>query len=399
MTPAKAGQKNDFLATCAAALLMVCITATMLTYETIPAIQTVLSLFTAFMTFGILLITALLGPVKTIPLLVALGLVCLITVLLHISGESQQFQVLLRYTTSITGLFALHLAPIPDMRRYLAYLAMVVIGYAAYVALAGGDYTYAGTVRLLPVRAGITASALMISALTVLIALAPLKRSTKIIWIGVGLTLMGGYGVVTPMIMVAMFFGGWYFLRKGWSRVWLYGLGIVAVIGGIFFRNANSVRGADIDSLGAGAIGSGRVDAWIGRLQDFAERDIWTKLSGAGPYSDYQVSDIWHWEAKNAHSDMVTLLMEFGLIGFMFLFLAVAAIYRNGNKVQQLALIAMAFGAAASNSFLDRPLEAIGWGLALYACRYHSIIFIPVPERRKKRAPNELRLERAIQAP
>lgn len=368
--------KQDFLATTFAVLIMVGIVGATIS-DAAPTLGALSALLAAVSTAGIVTIASIQHPQRTAPLLVAVAALILLTLLAQLAGETQQFDVLLRYLTSIAVLFAVHLAPLPDLRRVFSVFGIAVIVYAAVVSLSGGAYGYAGTVRLQPFWSGVASSSLAVAGLTVVVALSPMKRLWKSIWVSLGFVLVAGYGVVTTMIMVAVFFGGWYFLRKGWSRVWLYLLAIASIVGGILYRDDNAAPGADIASLGFGAIGSGRFDAWLGRFQEFTERDTLTKLIGLGPYSDYQFSALWSWEAKNAHSDLVTLLMEFGLVGLGVLVAAGVFLYKRVTEVGQLALLAIAVGAAASNAFLDRPTVAAVWGIVLYTCAYYDVVRFP----------------------
>lgn len=392
---------SDVVATSCALLLMCAVALNTITYELLPSISSAASLVIAASTLGVFLVTALIHQERTGPVVVMALILLVSTMINHFLVEQQQFDVLFRYVTALTAIFALHLAPIPDVRRTFSFVGMGVIGYAAFVAATGGSYTYAGTPRFLPFWSGVASSSLLLAAFTILIALTPMRRSTKIFWVTLGLAVVIGYGVVTTTLMLALFFGGWWFLRKGWNRFWLYSLGVAAVVGGIIFRDNNSVAGSDIATLGVGAIGSGRVDAWLGRFQDFAERDFPTMLIGLGPYSDYQFSALWSWEAKNAHSDLVTILMEFGILGLGLVLFMGWLLYKRANAVEKLALIAILFGAAASNPLLDRPVVAAGWGVALYACRYHEVVLIP---RRKHLEQQQLssmhkrRLQKAFSA-
>lgn len=394
-------QDGDFVATTCAVLLVLFLAVNTITYEKISSVSSGAALLIAACTLGIVYVSALRGPKRTAPLVIMASVLVLLTTMNHFFVQEQQFDVMLRYVTSLAAIFGVHLAQVRDLRRIFSHISMLIIGYAAFIAATGGSYVYAGTPRLLPFWSGVASSSLLIAALTIVIALSPMKRLTKVFWVVAGLALVVGYGVVTTTLMIALFFGGWWFLRKGWNRLWLYSFGVAAVIGGIFFRDNNSVAGSDIESLGVGAIGSGRVDAWLGRFQDFAERDLPTMLVGLGPYSDYQFSALWDWEAKNAHSDLVTLLMEFGILGLGLVLLTSLVLYKRANEIEKLAFIAILFGAAASNPFLDRPVVAAGWGIALYVCHYHSVVRIPVHNRQKnKQLPSayERRLQKVSSA-
>jgi hypothetical protein len=376
--------RGDFVATTCAVLLVVFVASNAITFESAPSVSSLAALLIAATAFGVLCPTAVLRPSKSLPLVLMITAIFALTALNHFFVESQRLDVMLRYATSIVALFGMWIAHLPDLRRIFSFIGMAVVGYAGFYAATGGPYIYAGTPRLIPFWSGVSSSSLIVAAFTIVIALTPLPKLVKAFWVVLGLVLVVGYGVVTTVLMIALFFGGWWFLRKGWNRFWLYSLGAAGVVGGIIFRDKNSVAGADIASLGVGAVGSGRVDAWLQRFQEFAERDFPSIMIGLGPYSDYQVTGLWDWEEKNAHSDLVTLLMEYGLLGLCVVLIGAFFYYKQGNQVEKLAFIAVAFGAAASNPLLDRPVIAAGWGVVLYACSYHAVVRIPRKERAKK---------------
>lgn len=369
----KATPKNDFMGTALTVALVLVMAVYTTSYEQVPTLRNTLAMLMAGLALLLAYFAALLDFRRALPLLVTLFTVIALTVSLQWAGLPQEFNVLLRYLTAIAGLFATHMIRSSNLTRYMAFASMGVIAYAAYIAATGGEFAYAGTVRTTPFWSGPTNSSCLVAALIVVVSLSPVKRYLRLLSVGVGITVLGGYGVVTPMLMVALFFAGWYFLHRGWNRMWLFILGAVAVLAGVLFRNANSVQGADIQSLGLGAVGSGRLDSWLGRFADFADRDVASMMLGFGPFSDYQVSELWFWEEKNAHSDLVTVLMEFGLVGFTaFLVLGVVT-YRRSSDLGQIAMLAIALGAMASNTFIDRPSVAVGWGFVLYACGYVEV--------------------------
>lgn len=368
---AKTASGNDWIGAALTLALVTCLAVYTTSYEHAPALRSTLASIIALLSLGLAYIAALGNFMKALPLLIALLVITAITVALQWAQLPQDFNVLLRYLTAVAGIFAMHMVRLPDLTRYIAFVSMFVIAYAGFISATGGPFLYAGTVRTFPFWAGLANSSFLVAALIIVIALASIRRAFKIPLVVSGLVILAGYGAVTAMLMVAVFFAGWYFLYRGWKRIWLLTFGALTTIGGVLFRNANSAAGADIDSLGVGAVGSGRLDSWYGRLVEFADRDFATMLLGQGPYSDYQISDLWYWAEKNAHSDLITILMEFGLFGFAAILWLGLATYRRASGLAQVALLAITVGAVASNTFIDRPAVAVSWGLVLYACAFH----------------------------
>jgi len=105
--------------------------------------------------------------------------------------------------------------------------------------------------------------------------------------------------------------------------------------------------------------GSGRLGTWAERLQTFSARDVVTKLIGTGPYSDIQISSVWWWSAKNAHNDLLTLLMEFGLFGVVVYVIIVRGLLTKFKGESFGLVLAFMFGSLTSNAFLSRPIITI----------------------------------------
>lgn len=373
-TATEAAPKNDAMGTILTVALVLVVAVYTTSYEQVPELRSILATSLAGLSLGLAYTAALANFRRAMPLLLALLMVTIITATLQWAEIPQDYNVLLRYLTALAGIFAMHMIRIPNLTRFMAYVSMAVIAHAGYITATGGNFFYAGTVRTWPFWSGLANSSFFVAAMLIVISLSPVRRFFKVAWVGAGMVVLAGYGAVTAMLMVALFYAGWYFLYRGWKRTWLFIIGAIAVVVGVLFRNANSAAGADIESLGVGAVGSGRLDSWLGRLVDFADRDVATMLLGEGPYSDYQLSDLWYWAEKNAHSDLVTILMEFGLIGFIALVALGVSSYKRSNPLGHVAILAIGLGAMASNTFIDRPAVAIAWGMVLYACGYHEVM-------------------------
>jgi hypothetical protein len=119
-----------------------------------------------------------------------------------------------------------------------------------------------------------------------------------------------------------------------------------------------------INSAGqANQIGSGRLATWQGRISELPQRGLAKNVIGTGSYSDFQVNSVWWWDAKNAHSDLITMIMEFGFMGVVaLLFFCRSFLSRCPNRGRGIPIGFFA-GCIMSNAFLDRPYIAI-WVLA-----------------------------------
>lgn len=347
-----------------AKVLITVVALYVITYEPVAALRGPLSFTIAGLALAMLAFSAITMHVDGFLFALALFVLVVISVVLDAFYANQNFGALTRYVTSLSGLFAFALLPLQDIRKYAAWTAVAVISTAAVAAAIYGSTIYAGTVRFTPFWTGIHSSALLVSAMTVVVWLSPCSKQFRIVWSAIGVVLVAGYGVITAILMLALFFSGKWFVDHGWRRIWLFVAGIGFIVVGIFVRDSTSQRG--IQALGIEAVGSGRLGSWLTRLNEFSARDISLQILGTGPYSDFQITELWWWDAKNAHSDIVTLLMEFGALGLVAISAFSFRMYRKWPPAAQIVLLSVALGAASSNALLDRPSVGIAWGLALY---------------------------------
>jgi hypothetical protein len=108
----------------------------------------------------------------------------------------------------------------------------------------------------------------------------------------------------------------------------------------------------------ADALASGRLANYAQRLSLLGERSLAALLVGTGPGTDLLRTDIWWWDEKDSHSDLLRLLWEGGIVGL----LAVLAFWglvllREGRALLPLVL-ALLVSSAISNAFLTRPNAA-----------------------------------------
>lgn len=364
--------KRDALATFLLQALVVTSTLYVITYEPLPSGRTALGGLTTALTLALVYICVIAPPHRGAPTAALITTLLILTGLLASSGQTQDWEALLRYIVALSGIFAVVAAPVGDARTLVALGAATVIGAACAISLSSGFEIYAGTLRLAPFMANLHGSAITIAGAAIVIWVAPWRFRSKAIWGGVAFALVGAYSVVTAALMLALFIAGWFVESRGWKRIYLYVAGAILIAAGLIFRNENSIAGNTVDDLGADALGSGRLSAWSERIGEFFQRDVPTMLSGGGPYSDYQITEIWWWAAKNAHSDVITILMEFGLIGLTLFALTVVFSYRRAGPYGQLVVVAIVFGMASSNTLLDRPSAALMWGFALYAASVYT---------------------------
>ncbi|WP_158279232.1 O-antigen ligase family protein [Kocuria rosea] len=282
----------------------------------------------------------------------------------------QHYDALVRYVISLLALTALLTNRLPDYRSLFAGAALIILAYATYTAIFGPATVYAGTQRFTPFYGGETAvhsSALTVMAMTIVIWFAPWKRWLRLSALALGIVLVAGYGTATEMIMWAIMVSGWWIYYRKKHPAWLLGVALIVFPASLLYRERNSVAEATIGVKGIDAAGSGRMGSWLERGQIYLQYDWANKLIGTGPYSDYRITDIWWWEPKSAHSDWVTMVMEYGLVGVVLLCIYLFSLARQVSTPGKYCVLALTVGMLLTNSILDRPAIAAFWGIAIYS--------------------------------
>lgn len=331
-----------------------------------PALSGLLALFVIFS----LLVGSLLKLGRVSSIIILIGYLLFMGFAMIWVGTPQDLDALFRYIISLTALLVFTQLPMGDLRGALSLMASVILFYALIVAVTAPSISVAGVARVgafVGGDEGFHSSAIVVSALAIIIWTSPWRLPAKIAGVTVAAALLIGYGGATEMLMLGVFGILWVSRRRRWPPSVKVGLCIIMILGSILYRDENSVAGGTISQLGAGALGSGRLDAWNERLHVFLSEDLLFKLVGGGAYSDYRVTPLWWWEEKSAHSDLVTLTMEFGLIGLALFLFCLVAIRRTLSDVGLMALTAAFAGMLLSNTLLDRPGLAVFWGFAVYS--------------------------------
>ena len=187
-------------------------------------------------------------------------------------------------------------------------------------------------------------------------------------FLGLAAFLLIGMRVATPIFML-LNYGLLHTLLtrklRGGVKVLLWFGMISSIVFVLIWHEAlqEQVRGGAADSVEN--LGSGRIGTWLGRLAILSERDVPTLLFGSGPGSDSFVSEIWWWEKKDSHHDILTTVIESGIVGllalFGFLFLLFRRLGREGTPLVWFLLS----GSLVSNALMQRPIIATLFWLAV----------------------------------
>lgn len=110
---------------------------------------------------------------------------------------------------------------------------------------------------------------------------------------------------------------------------------------------------------------SGRLSMYVDKYDQLMANNGIQWILGNGFGSDLIETDIWWWEAKGAHSDLITMLVEGGLIYLFLFFWVVTRLWREGGGQMKSMLLAVLVTTAVSNGVFVRPVAGYLLAIAL----------------------------------
>ncbi len=113
---------------------------------------------------------------------------------------------------------------------------------------------------------------------------------------------------------------------------------------------------------------SGRFSMWVQKIDILANSSLFEWLFGHGEGSDWIVSEVWWWSAKDSHNDFIRLLNQQGLLGLgavIGVLVVWAGCFPRGVALPLLA--ALVASTAFSNGIMFRPQAGLIMPLALVA--------------------------------
>ena len=110
---------------------------------------------------------------------------------------------------------------------------------------------------------------------------------------------------------------------------------------------------------------SGRFSMWLEKIDILANSSLLQWLFGHGEGSDWIVSEVWWWSAKDSHNDFIRLLNQQGVLGLGAV-LAVLAVWSRSFPpgVAAPLLAALVASTAFSNGIMFRPQASLIMPLA-----------------------------------
>ena len=256
-----------------------------------------------------------------------------------------------------------HRLPLGNLAFWATMVILVGVGFALF-----GEpilYSAAGTTRPQPITGGdevifptayfLAANVLIIDTLRRFGILNP-RFAWPVLLLGVLAVYL--YGVRTTWIILFVYLVGVQFRQSVQFRTQmplLFAFGLMGL--GVFFGLMDFER---IVGSPVGTWGSGRVTAFVERLELLAMRDSALFLFGTGPGSDAQATSIW-WGLRTSHSDVLNIFTERGVLGFVSLLLFVTALLVKVKSMHgQIVFLATLAASAISNGFYS------GNGIAFY---------------------------------
>jgi hypothetical protein len=163
-----------------------------------------------------------------------------------------------------------------------------------------------------------------------------------------------GYNVRTALLVYLVYIFVMLFLMHDFFKyLWLQILALTPIIS-LFALLL-------IQSLDLNNISSGRLDMYAQKFKILKEYNSIEILLGRGFGSDLIKTESWWWEEKGSHSDILTYLVENGilfLIAFVLIILSILPSYRRINLLFFAAIMGYYFSSLVSNGIAVRPLSA-----------------------------------------
>jgi hypothetical protein len=180
------------------------------------------------------------------------------------------------------------------------------------------------------------------------------------------LLVFHGWEVRTAMVAAVAFCAVYYFQRHRMAPVELFVAFAVLLALAFMPLLFGLVHLPSWDEMVE--VTSGRFSMWLEKADILANSNLLEWLFGHGEGSDWIVSEIWWWSAKDSHNDFIRLLNQQGVLGLgavMALLVVWAQIFPRGVAAPMLA--AFLASTAFSNGIMFRPQASVMMPLALIA--------------------------------
>lgn len=111
---------------------------------------------------------------------------------------------------------------------------------------------------------------------------------------------------------------------------------------------------------------SGRISMYESKFFQLSQNTVLNWLIGNGAGSDFLINDVWWWEAKGAHSDFLTLLVEGGTLYLIGVYYIIYIMYKQlKTSTGKYILLSLVFASLFSNGYFIRPIASYLFFMAL----------------------------------
>lgn len=158
-----------------------------------------------------------------------------------------------------------------------------------------------------------------------------------------------GYNVRTPIMVYLIYCLALVYLISDIFKVLIIKISVFLPLAVFFFFLIT-----DINELS-----SGRLDMYSEKIKQLSEYNVIDWAFGKGSGSDLIYTDVWWWDKKGAHSDLLTFIVENGILYFiLFLYFFVKLLIYNNklNLIYISILLGCLFSSTISNGVFTRPI-------------------------------------------
>jgi hypothetical protein len=183
-----------------------------------------------------------------------------------------------------------------------------------------------------------------------------------------------GYGVRTVLIMYLMYIITIFFLISDVFKVFFVKFLVIAPLFVLLFLLFKS-------EINIGEFSSGRTSMYLEKLNQLSTYNFFEWLFGRGYGSDLILIDDWWWDKKGSHSDLLTYIIENGVIYLFFvlmLFYKFITLAVKNNIIFIVIILGAFFSSVISNGIAVRPIAGYLFFLTL------GYIYIDLKERKKQ---------------
>ena len=161
-----------------------------------------------------------------------------------------------------------------------------------------------------------------------------------------------GWGIRTSTLSLIAFLGCLAYQKysKNNGYVHIISLFVISFICILFFTVLFDFAAMD-------TISSGRLSMYVAKYHQLSDNSFVNWLIGNGAGSDLIMTKVWWWDAKGAHSDFITSLVEGGVV-YLCLFIMIHVKLFQLLKYSQIryVVISIIITGLFSNGYFDRPL-------------------------------------------